>query len=187
VFVALVAAGAGARILFRDLPNFMPIAAMSLFAGYYFRSALLALAVPLTAMTLSDAVIGSYQWQMMLVVYAMLALPVAARWPLRKWLRIEKGHLSETLTAVGGLLTCSLLSSVFFFLATNFAWWPWTNMYEHNLAGLVRCYTNGLPFFRHTLLADLMFATVLFGGYAIVVSLGWAPSRATRVAPQASA
>ena len=185
VFVGLVAAGAGARVYFRELPNFMPIAAISLFAGYFFRSPLLALATPLSAMTLSDAFIGGYQWQMMLVVYSLLALPVAMRWPLRKWLRIERGRLGETCGALSGLFGCSLLCSVLFFLGTNFAWWPWTSMYEHNLAGLLRCYENGLPFFRHTLLGDLTFAAVLFGGYAGAVNLGWARSPVASPATQA--
>ena len=91
VFAGLVLAAAAARITFRELPNFAPIAAMSLFAGYYFRSPLVAIAVPLAAMLLSDMVLGGYEWQMMLVVYGMLVLPVAFRGPLRRWLRIEKG------------------------------------------------------------------------------------------------
>jgi hypothetical protein len=186
VFAGLVLSGAAARVWFRELPNFAPIAAMSLFAGYFFRSRAVAVAVPLSAMLLSDAFIGGYEWQMMLVVYGMLALPVAFGGPLRNWLRIEPGRLGRTLPAVAGLFGSSLAASLLFFLATNFAWWPWTDMYEHNFAGLLRCYENGLPFFRHTLLGDTLFAALLFGGYAWAVSLGWAvgpayqlPSRPT--------
>jgi hypothetical protein len=173
IFAGLVAAGAGARVLFRDLPNFAPIAAIALFSGYFFRSPAVALAVPLVAMLASDAVIGGYEWQMMAVVYAMLALPVAFRLPLRRWLRIEGQSLGQTLTAMAGLLGFSLLSSVLFFLATNFAWWPWNDLYEHNVAGLLRSYANGLPFFRHTLAGDAIFAVALFGGYAFAANLGW--------------
>lgn len=182
VLAGLVLAGAGARIFFRELPNFAPIAAISLFAGYYFRHAALALVAPLLAMLASDAVIGGYDWQMMIVVYAMLALPVAFGGPLKKWLRIERGRMAGAVAAVCGLLGCSLASSVLFFLTTNFAWWPWTNMYEHNLDGLLRCYANGLPFFRHTLMGDLIFSVALFGGYAWAVALGWAESRETETA-----
>lgn len=173
IFVSLVAAGAGARIFFRDLPNFAPIAAMALFAGYFFRSAAAAVAVPLVAMLASDMVIGGYQWQMMAVVYAMLALPVALRPLLRRWLRIEQGKLSSSLVALAGLLTCSLLSSVLFFLATNLACWFWTDMYEPTFAGLTRCYANAVPFFRHTLAGDAIFAISLFGSYALAIQLNW--------------
>lgn len=187
VFAGLVAAGAGARIFFRDLPNFAPIAAIALFSGYYFRSAAVAVAVPLVAMLASDAVIGGYDWQMMAVVYAMLALPVAFRLPLRRWLRMEQQQsVSKTLTACGGLLGCSLLSSLLFFLATNFAWWPWNDLYEHNAAGLLRSYVNGLPFFRHTLAGDALFAASLFGGYALAVSWGWVHAPRAALAPRST-
>jgi hypothetical protein len=173
VFVALIAAGALSRICFRELPNFAPIAAMALFSGYYFRSAKVAVLVPLLAMVLSDLVIGGYEWQMMAIVYGALMLPVALRGMLRKYLRIERGSLASTACALGGLVTCSLGSSLFFFLVTNFAWWPWS-MYEHDLAGLIHCYQQGLPFFRNTLAGDLFFGSVLFGSYAAAINLGWA-------------
>ena len=173
VFALLIAAGALSRICFRELPNFAPIAAMALFSGYFFRSAKVAVLVPLLAMVLSDLVIGGYEWQMMLIVYGALTLPVAFRGMLRKHLRIERGSLSSTAAALFGLLTCSLASSLFFFLATNFAWWPWS-MYEHNLAGLIHCYQQGIPFFRNTLAGDLFFGSALFGSYAAAINLGWA-------------
>jgi hypothetical protein len=187
IFAALVAAGAGSRILFRDLPNFAPIAAMALFAGYFFRSPVTALAVPLVAMLASDAVIGGYEWRTMLVVYAMLALPVAFRVPVRRWLRFERGRSRHGLAALSGLLTLSLISSVLFFLATNLACWQWSDMYEHNLAGLARCYASALPFFRHTLAGDATFAVALFGGYAVAINLGWLSREQQAAAPESIA
>ena len=56
-------------------------------------------------------------------------------------------------------------------------------MYEHNWAGLMRCYENGLPFFRHTLLGDMTFGAILFGGYAWAVNLGWADEPAAYQLP----
>ena len=53
VFCLLIALGAFSRIGFHfyyPLPNFAPIAAISLFAGYFFRNRLIAIAVPLLAM-----------------------------------------------------------------------------------------------------------------------------------------
>lgn len=175
IFASLVAAGALARVCFRELPNFAPIAAMALFSGYYFRSAKVAVLVPLLAMALSDLFIGGYEWQMMAVVYGALALPVAFRVLLRKYLAMERGSASSAAIGLSGLLTCSLASSLFFFLVTNFAWWPWS-MYEQNWEGLILCYQQGLPFFRNTLAGDLFFGTVLFGSYAVALNLGWAQS-----------
>jgi uncharacterized membrane protein len=172
IFVSLVAAGALSRIYFRELPNFAPIAAMALFAGYFFRTARVAAMVPLLAMSLSDLVIGGYEWQMMVIVYGALTLPVALGPLLRKYLAIERGSAASAALGVAGLITCSLASSLFFFLATNYAWWPWS-MYERNWEGLILCYQQGLPFFRHTLAGDLCFGALLFGSYAVAVNLGW--------------
>ena len=38
-------------------------------------------------------------------------------------------------------------------------------MYPKTTAGLIECYTMGLPFFRNTLISNLFYATVLFGVY----------------------
>ena len=174
IFAGLVGAGALSRIYFRELPNFAPIAALALFSGYYFRSAKVAVLVPLLAMSLSDLVIGGYDWQIMAIVYGALALPVAFRGLLRKYLAIERGSAYSAAIGLGGLLTCSLVSSLFFFLATNFAcWWP-GSMYEQNWQGLLLCYLQGIPFFGNTLAGDLFFGTVLFGSYAAAINLGWA-------------
>jgi len=58
------------------------------------------------------------------------------------------------------------LGSVSFFLISNFGVWlgPW---YEHNLRGLISCFTLALPFYRNTILADLVFVT----GFVILGSL----------------
>jgi hypothetical protein len=74
-------------------------------------------------------------------------------------------------------------SSVLFFLVSNFGSWlnvavlhtviptPGYNDYTADLAGLLRCYENGLPFYRGTLAGDLVFATALFGAYAVLVRM----------------
>jgi hypothetical protein len=172
VLVSLIAAGALSRIYFRELPNFAPIAAMALFSGYFFRNAKVAVLAPLLAMSLSDLVIGAYQWQMMVLVYGMLALPVAFRGWLKKHLAIGRGSLRSTSLAMGGLLSCSLASSLLFFLVTNFG--CWITMYERSPAGLLHCYQQALPFFANTLTGDLVFGGALFGSYALAINLGWA-------------
>jgi hypothetical protein len=121
-------------------------------------------------------VLGGYEWQMMVIVYTMLMLPIGFSWGLRRVVRIDRrrpaGSLALNATALVG---CSLASSVLFFLATNFAWLPWSTMYSHDLAGLIHCYEQGLPFFRSTLYGDLFFGVVFFGSYALAVAAGWEP------------
>ena len=181
LFVLLVLVGAQLRIWRQDLPNFAPVAALAMFAGYYFRSWLLALCLPLSIMAISDLSIGGYDWRMMAVVYAMLALPVAFRTLLRRHLSLDRGGLRSASLAVTGLVGCSLASSLLFFLVTNFGCWLWFDMYEHSVVGLARCYTLALPFFRYTLGGDLFFAVLLFSGYAIASQVRLA-SRARTVA-----
>ena len=163
VFMLLVAAGAGLRLICRDLPNFAPVAALALFAGFFFRDAKLAVAVPLLVMGISDLFIGSYGWQMMAIVYGMLMLPAACGGPLRSLLARNKRSLWKPAAAV---LSCSLGASLAFFLVTNFGAWVWFNSYPKTWSGLMTCYAAALPFFRYTLGGDLFFAVVLFGSYA---------------------
>ncbi|WP_425616773.1 DUF6580 family putative transport protein [Anatilimnocola sp. NA78] len=175
VLALLVTLGAGVRIVLGpELPNFAPIAAISLFAGYFFHRWWVAALAPWLSMTIADAFLGGYEWQMMVIVYAMIMLPMVWSGWLRKWVRLERSSgLAGIVGSVLALVGCSLVSSVLFFLATNFAWLPWSTMYSHDLEGLMHCYQQGLPFFRNTLLGDLFFAFALFGSYAFAVSAGW--------------
>src|SRR5262245_26386267 len=62
-------------------PNVTPIAASAVFAGMVLRSRALALAVPLSALLVSDLVAGAYDWRITMVVYTATALPDApVRW-----------------------------------------------------------------------------------------------------------
>jgi hypothetical protein len=172
VFLALLASGTLLRLLLQDLPNFAPVAAIAMFAGFFFRSALVAALLPLAIMVLSDYWIGGYAPQMMLLVYGMLALPVAFRSFAR---RAFEGTRRSPAKAFGWLLAGSFVASVLFFLATNFGAWLWFNMYDHTAAGLIECYAAALPFYRYTLAGDTFFALALFGGYTWAWSAGLAP------------
>jgi hypothetical protein len=76
------------------------------------------------------------------------------------WLR---SHVSLLRVAAG-----SLMASVAFFLASNFAVWAVWSMYPKTLAGLATAYVAAIPFFRNQALADLLFAGVLFTVGALV-------------------
>ncbi len=66
------------------------------------------------------------------------------------------------------LLSAALVTSVSFFLVSNFAVWVVWNMYPKTLAGLATCYAAGLPFFRNEMAGDLLFTAVMFGIGALV-------------------
>ncbi len=173
VFLALLVLGAAVRVWLEELPNFAPVAAIALFAGYYFRSIWLAAALPLGVMAASDWFIGGYDWRVMAVVYSTLALPVLFRGPLRRWLPLKQGRIPSTALAFTGLCCTSLGASILFFVTTNFAHWMFFTE-EPGLAGLGASYAAAIPFFRYTLAGDMSFAFLLFGGYAVAVLAGWA-------------
>ncbi len=170
VFATLVVFGAGLRLYFRDIPNFAPVAALALFAGYVFPSRIVAILAPVSVMLITDSVLGGYQPALMLTVYSLLALPVL----MRGWLRHSfqfRGSTAALATSMAGLLTCTLAASLLFFAVTNLVTWWVTPWYSRTWAGLWQCYVNAVPFFRYTLAGDVAFSTVLFGCYAIVRSL----------------
>ncbi len=162
VFALIVTLGFAVRVILQDLPNFAPVAAIALFAGFYFRNRVLALCAPLAVMVSSDMIIGGYQWYVMAAVYGMLALPVLMGGALRTVKSPGKLAL--------GLGGCTLAGSLMFFAVTNFAAW-FSLGYALTPVGLAQCYASAIPFFRFTLAGDFAFAVVLFGSYALAQSL----------------
>jgi hypothetical protein len=128
------------------------VAASALFAGAVLRGRALALAVPVAAMLASDAVLGGYDWRVMGVVYAALALPAL----LGRWGRARGAIM---------LAPLALASSLIFFVTTNFAVWAFSGMYTADLAGLIHCYVAALPFLQNTVIGDMFWTTLLFGGW----------------------
>jgi hypothetical protein len=57
----------------------------------------------------------------------------------------------------------SLLISISFFVASNFSVWFEWNMYPKSLSGLLACYAAALPFFRNSVVAELLCSGLLFG------------------------
>lgn len=141
--------------LLRVIPhpaNFAPIAALALFGGTYLNKRV-AVAVTLGAMILSDIFLGFDSMESRLVIYGCFILSVTFGFYIRN-------HKN-----VATIVTGSLLSSVIFFLASNFVWLHSTEMYAHTWAGMIQAYTNGLPFFKWTLAGDLVYTAALFGSY----------------------
>lgn len=168
VFLALVSAGATLRVALQDIPNFAPVAALALFAGYFFRWRMVALALPLCIMAISDWQIErTYAWWQTAIVYGMLALPVFLRGTLRRHFQPTQKSWRGSLASVAGLLTCSLGGSIAFFIVTNGICLGW---YEPTVAGVLHCYAAGLPFFKYTLAGDMGFALATFGSYAVAMS-----------------
>jgi hypothetical protein len=154
VAACLIGLDVVARLL-PHAPNFTPIVASAVFAGTIFRSRALAMTAPVVALTLSDFVLGSHDWRIMVVVYVSLALPAVM------------GMWSRRLQAPFVLAPLVLFSSLLFFATTNFAVWAFGGMYPGDLAGLAHCYAAALPFLRNSVTGDIFWAAILFGGWWI--------------------
>jgi len=151
----LVAFDVTARLL-PHAPGVLPVAASGLFAARVLRMPALAVIVPLAAMALSGLGLAGDDWRVSLVVYAAIALPALAGMFSRRW--------RGALPVVATMLSCSLV----FFVSTNFAVWAFSGMYPLTLQGLMACYIAALPFLEKTVLGDLAWTGVLFGGAWLV-------------------
>lgn len=144
--VCLIVAGVWSRLVPHP-PNFTAIGAASLFAGATMPWRSWSLLVPLAAMVASDAILGFHP--LVPVVYLCVALTVVLSWRLRPTSAPWK-------LAAGGAL-----SSILFFLITNFAVWAEGRIYPMTGEGLLLCYLAGLPFFGNMLAGDVLFSLAL--------------------------
>jgi hypothetical protein len=133
--------------------NFTPVGAMAIFAGAMFRKRWVAFLLPLAALLAGDLFVGFYK--LMFIVYASFALSVG----IGRWLAT-----SRTVARISGAV---LLGAVQFFVVSNFAMWAVGGFYPRTASGLTACYLAGFPLFWNTLAGDAVYATVLFGGYAL--------------------
>ena len=152
-----------------ELQNFAPVMAMA-FCGGLFLPGMLAWALPLGALIISDIALafifnypalGAAQ-----ISWLCFALAVGAgRWMARK--------------RDAGLGTFALLllgNAIIFYLATNTISWMTMEAYPRTLAGLVQALTTGLPgfpptwvFFRNQLVSDFLFAGLILAVHAVAV------------------
>lgn len=133
--------------------NFAPITAMALFGGAHFSDKRQAFLVPLAAMLLSDLLLGFHST--IFFVYGSFAAIVLIGLKLRE---------RRSLLRIAG---ATVLSSVFFFVVTNFGVWALQSLYPKTPAGLLACYAAALPFFHTTLLGDALYTAALFGLFAL--------------------
>jgi len=135
--------------------NFTPVGAMALFSGAILKDRRLAIAFPLLALFAGDLFVGFYKPGVMAIVYASFLLSVLI------------GRRLQGRRIVLRIAGATLLGSIQFFLATNFAVWWLLNSYPKTAAGLASCYLAGLPFFGNTLAGDFLYAAVFFGAFAV--------------------
>jgi hypothetical protein len=164
--VILVALAAACKYFFGpDLgwSGFSPVIAIALFSGMIIRQKDQSFLLPLLALLVSDAVIqvlyarglfpyaGFYQGQW--INYLVLLTATLVGW-------VMKGRKYSR------LLTGAVAAPTLFFLVSNFLVWSGAQVtYTRDFSGLMNCYEAGLPFYRNSLVATLVFLPLILGSY----------------------
>jgi hypothetical protein len=159
VILLLIIVAAISRLLPHE-PNFVPLAAIALFAGTFVRDKKMALVIGVSALLFSDILLeifkGNGFHSTMPFVYLSIVLIGIIGFVLRG--REQRQTI----------MVASLTGSILFFLITNFGVWIADNIYPKTLEGLTQCYIAAIPFFRGTVLGDLFYNLLLFGSYAVI-------------------
>src|ERR1700735_3361384 len=131
LWIGMVVLGACARLLPHPW-NFTPLMAIALFAGSHARKGGTAVLATLFALALSDAVMGFYSgfWY----VYAAALIPVLL------------GRLIHNHEGAGAIAAAASVSSLSFFLVTNFMVWATGQLYPRSMDGLSACFLCVLVF-----------------------------------------
>lgn len=143
--------------------GFSPVIAIALFSGFIIKQKDISFLLPLLSLFISDAIIqllysqglfpyaGFYSGQW--VHYLILLVSTLIGW-------ILKGRNYSS------LLVGAIAAPTFFFLLSNFVVWMGPQVtYPKNLSGLMICYEAGLPFYRNSLIATLLFLPMILLAY----------------------
>jgi len=169
-FLLLVIIAALYRIIPGRRFGFAPQWAMAVFAGAVIKDKKWAFIIPVLSMFISDLLYqvlyiggltnmqGFYevQWQNYLL-FALLVLVGMA---------VKKINVLQIAVA-------SVAAPTLYFLASNFLVWA-SNGNTRGLDrpktfnGLMLCYSDGIPFYRMSILATLVFSAILFGSYLFI-------------------
>jgi hypothetical protein len=156
--IALLVIGIASRFI-PHYPNFTAIGSMALLAGGMLRKPHLALALPILALFVSDLIINNVMYpgatftlfyKGALYIYAAIVLSVLLARLVRR-------------LNVKNYIALSILSSILFFMITNFGVWQSGTLYPPTMGGLMACYAAALPYALSHLLG-----TVFYGGVIMV-------------------
>jgi hypothetical protein len=148
---------------YQFLSNFTPVGAIALFGGAYFTDKWKAYLVPLVTLFLSDIAINSLYANKLVLwssgsiyVYICFALMVTIGTMIQK-----VNFASVFLASLAAVLVHWLIMDL-----------PWLygNLYTHDLAGYGRSLVAAIPFERNMVLGDVLFGTLLFGGFELAKS-----------------
>lgn len=152
--LVLVLVGSTGRLALEAYPNIETLTAVSIIAGALL-GPYLGFAVALFSVIGSDMVIGNtnillYTWS----AWALIGISSAV---LKRHSRSRIMVWLDSLKFTG----FGVVTTLFFFLWTNFGVWHLSGMYPPTYDGLMLSYFNGLPFLRNQLLGNLLIVPMI--------------------------
>ena len=126
--------------------NFSPILAAGIFSGFYFRQFILSSLIVVLSMFIGDLYLGFHDT----MIFTYISLIVA----------VSLGLFIKNLKFTS-ILFSGILSSISFYIITNFGAWLTLPMYEKTFSGLVQSYVLAIPFFYNTLISTLLYLLIL--------------------------
>lgn len=141
--------------VFPHAPNFTPVGALAILNGrtQSKKQAFLSIVV---AMVVSDFLLAQiYGYAFLSSVSLFIYLAFIVQTALGAAFKNVKF----------GMLISAILGALSFFLISNFAVWMFSSMYPKNIGGLYACYISAIPFFKMTLLSNLLWTPVLVMGH----------------------
>jgi hypothetical protein len=158
----LVFMAAAARVVNAEmhLYNFAPVAALGLFCGAVVKDKRYAFLFALLGQFLGDIYFGLFTstqgFYGIAQVFTYVALIAVT----------ALGMLMRNVKALN-VLAYTLGGSLLFFLVSNFGYFAqgWNG---YSFSGLTKTYIDALPFYRNSIVGDLIGSTLLFGLYALL-------------------
>ncbi|GAB3930681.1 DUF6580 family putative transport protein [Mucilaginibacter myungsuensis] len=166
VLIAMIVALIPFRLVtfkYPELSNFTPFGAIALFGGAYFTDKWKAFLVVFAGLFVSDIVVN-YLYTNKWVIFHSVS--VAVYLPFLLMVAVGMFIKKVNFVTVG---TASLVSVLIHWLIANHPIFYGT-YYTHDMAGYMKSLTLAIPFERNMLLADLIYGSVLFGGFEFAKS-----------------
>ncbi len=145
------------------IENFNPVGAIALMGGLLFGRRAIAFAIPLGALFFGDLLLASTSPDAASYLFSSGFLMVYLAFAAIIGLGMLLAKKPSLLNVIGG----SLGAAAVFFLISNFGAWMYLEMYPKTFSGLIACMDAGIPFFRATLVSQLVFSVAIYGVYTL--------------------
>ena len=176
VLMLFIIAAAAIRIfnaekILTPIANLTPIGAMAMFGGHYFKSKWKSYFFPLLTLFISDVVMSQtiystysngllYQgWYWVYAAFAIMVL-------------IGK-YIKEV--SFKNIVIASIAAALAHWVITDFGVWlaggidiSTAKPFTKDIHGFVQCYVLAIPYIKNMLIGNLLYGTILFGGYELL-------------------